>query len=354
MAFDPALLDWLLDADPALRWQVERDLAGAPPEVWGATRARIATEGFGARLLALQDPDGQWAGGAFFPKDFDFRGPEAAEGAGQPWTATTWTLNTLRDWGLDAAALAGTAELLARNSRWEYNDLPVLGRRSRLLHQRLHPRQRRVAWGGRLRNRPVVPRPPHGRRRLELRVGGGLHALVVPFHPQFPQGPVVLRGRYRRQPTRSGRFGGPARNTCFSAVCSAPCPQASPSGRGRPGSRTRSAGSTARSTRQTTSGQLPCTTVPRRIRGLPTRSKRSAPRAVPTAPGCRRFATPGGCGSTSTWRPESRPNGSRSTARACWHGGIARAAPRTAGTSPLGTVIVRKGRYRVTHGNQQH
>jgi hypothetical protein len=127
MACDPALLDWLLDADPALRWQVERDLAGAPPEVWAATRARIATEGFGARLLALQDPDGQWAGGAFFPKDFDFHGPEAAEGAGQPWTATTWTLNTLRDWGLDAAALAGTAGLLARNSRWEYDNLPFWG-----------------------------------------------------------------------------------------------------------------------------------------------------------------------------------------------------------------------------------
>jgi hypothetical protein len=127
MASDPALLDWLLDADPALRWQVERDLAGAPPEMWGATRAEVATDGFGARLLALQDPDGQWAGGAFFPKDFDFHGPEAAGDAGQPWTATTWALNMLRDWGLDAAALAGTAELLARNSRWEYGNLPYWG-----------------------------------------------------------------------------------------------------------------------------------------------------------------------------------------------------------------------------------
>lgn len=127
MPLDPTLLDWLLDTDPALRWQVERDLAGEPEAVWSATRARIATEGFGARLLALQDPDGQWAGGAFFPSDFDFNGPEAAEGAGQPWTATTWTLNTLRDWGLDAAALAGTADLLAANSRWEYENLPYWG-----------------------------------------------------------------------------------------------------------------------------------------------------------------------------------------------------------------------------------
>jgi len=121
------LTDWLRDSDPALRWQVERDVGGEPSEVWQATRARVATEGFGARLLALQDPDGQWAGGAFFPADFDFEGPEAAEGAGQPWTATTWTLNSLREWGLDPAALRGTADLLAANSRWEYDDLPYWG-----------------------------------------------------------------------------------------------------------------------------------------------------------------------------------------------------------------------------------
>jgi hypothetical protein len=124
VVLDPACLEWLLDADPALRWQVERDLAGAPQEVWAATRARVATEGFGAQLLARQDPDGQWAGGAYFPGDFDFDGPEAADDAGQPWTATTWSLNTLREWGLDAAVLAGTAERLAANSRWEYEDRP--------------------------------------------------------------------------------------------------------------------------------------------------------------------------------------------------------------------------------------
>ena len=75
MVVDPALLDSLLDADPALRWQVERDLTDAPPEVWQATRARVATEGFGSALLARQDGDGQWAGGAYFPADFDFEGP---------------------------------------------------------------------------------------------------------------------------------------------------------------------------------------------------------------------------------------------------------------------------------------
>lgn len=124
---DRALSEWLLDSDPALRWQVERDLLRLPEDVWAATRARVATEGFGARLLALQDPDGQWAGGAFFPGGFDFHGPEAQPGAGQPWTATTWTLNSLREWGLDPAALADTARRLAANSRWEYDDLPYWG-----------------------------------------------------------------------------------------------------------------------------------------------------------------------------------------------------------------------------------
>lgn len=114
---------WLLDSDPVLRWQVERDLLGEPAEVWQATRARVAHEGFGARLLALQDPDGQWAGGAYFPAGHDFSDEES----GQPWTATTWALNTLRDWGVDSSALAGTAELLAQNGHWEYDDLPYWG-----------------------------------------------------------------------------------------------------------------------------------------------------------------------------------------------------------------------------------
>jgi hypothetical protein len=115
--------EWLLNSDPALRWQVERDLLGAPPEVWEATRARIATDGFGARLLRLQDADGQWAGGAFFPGDFDF---DDESEQGQPWTATTWTLNTLREFGLDATVLRQrrTAELLDEHSQWEYDGSP--------------------------------------------------------------------------------------------------------------------------------------------------------------------------------------------------------------------------------------
>lgn len=119
------LRDWLLASDPALRWQVERDLLRAAAQVWEATRAQVSETGFGARLLALQDADGQWAGGAFFPADFDFAGAAESE-PGQPWTATTWTLNTLREWGLDPSVLQErrTAELLDEHSRWEYDGSP--------------------------------------------------------------------------------------------------------------------------------------------------------------------------------------------------------------------------------------
>ncbi len=117
------LLRWLLDSDPALRWQVERDLLAAPAERWRATRARVPNEGFGARLLALQDEDGQWAGGAFFPAGFDFEHP----GEGQPWTATNWSLASLREWGVPGDVLGDTAARIAANSRWEYDDLPYWG-----------------------------------------------------------------------------------------------------------------------------------------------------------------------------------------------------------------------------------
>lgn len=116
-----------MDSDPALVWQVERDLLGAPEEVWRSARNRVATEGFGARLLSLQDSDGQWAGGAYFPGDFDFGTPNPADDGGQPYLATTWSLNALREWGADASALDGTAELLDANCRWEYDDLPYWG-----------------------------------------------------------------------------------------------------------------------------------------------------------------------------------------------------------------------------------
>jgi hypothetical protein len=111
------VLDWLLDSDPALRWQVLRDLGDAPPELVAAQRARVATEGWGARLLALRGDDGQWAGGACFPADFS---------QGQPWTATLPTLTLLRDFGIDpnAQQVRETVALVRENSRWEHAGQP--------------------------------------------------------------------------------------------------------------------------------------------------------------------------------------------------------------------------------------
>jgi hypothetical protein len=117
-------LDWLLDperSDPAIRWQVMCDLLGSQEAEWSAERAKVATEGWGASLLAHEDEDGQWAGGAYFPGDFDFDGPEAQPGAGQPWTATSHSLSQLRDFGLDPASDAAqrALRLIGANCRWE-------------------------------------------------------------------------------------------------------------------------------------------------------------------------------------------------------------------------------------------
>ena len=62
-----AVIDWLLDSDPSIGWQVRSDLMHESSEIVGHERSRVATEGWGARLLNLQGPDGHWGGGAFVP-----------------------------------------------------------------------------------------------------------------------------------------------------------------------------------------------------------------------------------------------------------------------------------------------
>lgn len=63
-----SVIRWLLDSDPAIRWQVMRDLIGASAEEVAAERARVAHKGWGAQLLASQDSGGRWSGGTFFPR----------------------------------------------------------------------------------------------------------------------------------------------------------------------------------------------------------------------------------------------------------------------------------------------
>jgi hypothetical protein len=110
---------WLLDSDPSIRWQVMRDVLGVPETQYQAERARVETEGWGARLLSCEDEDGQWAGGAFFPGGFDFK--EWKE-VGQPWTATVFSLSQLREFGLDPASERArrAVELVGANSRWDH------------------------------------------------------------------------------------------------------------------------------------------------------------------------------------------------------------------------------------------
>src|SRR3954454_9369781 len=97
-------IDWLLESDPSIRWQVMRDVLGAPEHEWRLERARVETEGWGARLLALEDEDGQWAGGSFVPRGFE---PHDWQEEGQPWTATTHVLGRL--WGPALARAGGPA-----------------------------------------------------------------------------------------------------------------------------------------------------------------------------------------------------------------------------------------------------
>jgi hypothetical protein len=81
---DESVLEWLLDGDPGIRWQVMRDLVDADARAVDAERARVAYQGWGARLLSLQDRDGQSAGALYSPK----------------WTSTTYTLLLLHWLGL--------------------------------------------------------------------------------------------------------------------------------------------------------------------------------------------------------------------------------------------------------------
>lgn len=88
MANRQFVLDWLLDSDPSIRWQVMKHLTGASAEEVAAERARVATEGFGEQLLSLQGPDGSWAGSAW----------------NEEWNSTMHVLTLLRELGLDPAS----------------------------------------------------------------------------------------------------------------------------------------------------------------------------------------------------------------------------------------------------------
>jgi hypothetical protein len=118
-------LEWLLESDPSIRWQTLRDLCDAPAEVVKAERARVAAEGWGARLLGLQDADGQWEGGALFPGRNGQPLPwDRSEG--QPWTATAYSLVQLQEFGVDPDddRVRRAVALVRDNCRWENDRQP--------------------------------------------------------------------------------------------------------------------------------------------------------------------------------------------------------------------------------------
>jgi len=122
-----AVLDWILDSDPSIRWQALRDLGDAPAEVVAAERERVATEGWGARVLALQGDDGQWEGGALFPARRDeSAGDPSAQNQGQPWTATAYSLVLLQDLGVDPSCdrVRRAIALVREQCRWEHAGQP--------------------------------------------------------------------------------------------------------------------------------------------------------------------------------------------------------------------------------------
>jgi hypothetical protein len=86
MASRTAVVKWLLDSDPSIRWQVMRDLEREPDEAVAAERSRVAGEGWGARLLDSQTPDGHW-------------GDDTEHG----WMTTFHILQLLKDLGVDPA-----------------------------------------------------------------------------------------------------------------------------------------------------------------------------------------------------------------------------------------------------------
>jgi hypothetical protein len=92
----PAHLKWLLDSDPAIRWQVMRDLTGAAPNAIAAERSRVATEGWGAQLVALQSPAGHWGAG---PPGWRADMPKEDRGL----LIALYALVVLMDLGLDPA-----------------------------------------------------------------------------------------------------------------------------------------------------------------------------------------------------------------------------------------------------------
>ncbi|MDH5423018.1 MAG: hypothetical protein OEY55_14560 [Acidimicrobiia bacterium] len=106
MTSSDEVTNWLLDGDPSVVWQAQRDLLDISPTTWEATQARVATRGWGAQLLAERGADDRWAGGLYSPK----------------WTSTTYTLLQLWRMGLprDNPDAVASTKLLMDKPVWVF------------------------------------------------------------------------------------------------------------------------------------------------------------------------------------------------------------------------------------------
>jgi len=126
---DDDLVAWLLEGDPSIRWRVHRDLLSSSDATVRAERAKVATEGWGAKLISLQDPDGRWGGGDYTPK----------------WISTTYTLLHLLWLDLqpgNPAALAGCERLWEWQSKWRAPETCIVSMLVRLTAAHRYPAER--------------------------------------------------------------------------------------------------------------------------------------------------------------------------------------------------------------------
>ena len=187
-ATDMTVIDWLLDSDPAIRWQVMRDLTDAPADEVAAERAKVATEGWGAQILALQPAERGVGRRRLLPRVVidDHRAPAAASVRPRPHEP--------------GGTRRGGAR--PRQRQMGVRRPAVLRRRGRAVHQRPGGRHRGVLRRGRPRHRRSAADRPDGRRWLELRAGARLDPRIVRVHDQRARGPARVRAsRPGRTPT---------------------------------------------------------------------------------------------------------------------------------------------------------
>src|SRR6266511_992996 len=285
-----SVIDWLLDGDPAIRWQVLRDLGNASPDDVAAERARVEHDGWGARLLALGGPDGLWEGGACFPASYTGGEP------GQPWTPTMHTLQTLQLFGLDPASESArrAIALVAENGRWEHAG-------QRYFDGEVEPCiNGRTTAAGTARSRTVPCAPPSTPRST--------CSMGCWSSSERPAGP-----------RRCARPGAAVRSTCSSAACSAARAPARSSTRHISSSRSPTTGATTCCARSTTSAGRARTRIPGWRR--PWRS--CDPSGSPTAGGCSTASTRVASTSTSRAAWGRRAAGTPSARSVCSTGGTA-------------------------------